>query len=203
MLAAAYDLALMRTGALITPGMSEAELRAVETRYEFTFAREHRLMLSLALPLDPVQEQARPLWPNWRQPDTHLNEQVARPVHGLLGAVRRERLWLDEWPPMPSSTDDAVALAKELLASAPRLVPVRGFVYLPGAEWAVREPLVSVYEEDVYVFDDDLLTWLEQQCRLGAGTHCGQPLHSLALWSAVMQLPARAGLSTTGTAVPG
>ncbi len=84
MLAAAYDLALMRTGALMTPGMSECELQAVEARYGFTFAREHRLMLSVALPLDAVPERPRPLWPNWRQPDKHLDEQVGWPVHGLL-----------------------------------------------------------------------------------------------------------------------
>jgi len=191
MLAAAYDLALMRTGALITPGMSECELQAVEERYGFTFAPQHRLMLSVALPLDAIPERPRSLWPNWRQPDNQLDDHVGWPVDGLLGAVRREHLWLDEWPPVPSSTIDAVALAEEFLASAPRLVPVRGFVYLPGAEWAVREPLVSVHEDDVYVFDDDLLTWLEQDCCWGAATRRCQPLHSLPLWSSVMQLQRR------------
>ncbi len=98
---------------------------------------------------------------------------------------------MDEWPPMPSSTDDAVGLAGSLLAGAPRLVPVHGTVYLPDAEWAVRGPLVSVYEDDVFVFDDELLDWLERDCRRGASRARCQPLNSLPLWSSAMEMPTR------------
>jgi len=39
-------------------------LEAVEDRYGFTFAREHWLMLSIALPVDAVPERSHPVWPN-------------------------------------------------------------------------------------------------------------------------------------------
>jgi len=191
MLAAAYDLALMRSGALITPGLTESELQAVEDRYGFTFAREHRLMLSIALPLDAMPERPRPVWPNWRQPDKYLDQQVVWPVQGVLGAVARGCLWLDDWPAKPSSTKDAIELAELLLERAPRLVPVHGTVYLPDGNWAVRGPLVSVYESDIFVFDDELLDWLERGCRWGAWDVRHEPVMSLPFWSSIVERTAR------------
>ncbi len=187
MLAAAYDLALVRTDAFLEPGLSESELQAVEDRYGFTFAREHRLMLSIALPLDAVPESPRPVWPNWRQPDQYLDQQVAWPVQGVLGAVARGSLWLDDWPPKPSSTKDAVDIARIMLERAPRLVPVHAYMYLPDGDWAVRGPLVSVYESDVFIFNEELLDWLERRCRCSEHDSRGEPVTSLPLWSAIMQ----------------
>lgn len=70
---------MIRRGAHITLGLTESDLEAVEDRYGFTFARQHRLVLSIALPVAAIPERPHPVWPNCREPDKYLHHKVAWP----------------------------------------------------------------------------------------------------------------------------
>jgi len=48
---AALLTALRDSGATLSPALTEAELLRIEASFGFVFAPDHRLMLSLALPL--------------------------------------------------------------------------------------------------------------------------------------------------------
>lgn len=60
----------------VTPGLTGAELRAIEARFRFTFSDDHRDFLAAGLPVGPS-------WPDWRTGDevelaSHLGVQPGR-----------------------------------------------------------------------------------------------------------------------------
>jgi hypothetical protein len=59
----ALRAALERDGGELTTGLTDTEFDAAETRFGFSFAPDHRLMLSSALPVGSD-------WPTWRDLDS-------------------------------------------------------------------------------------------------------------------------------------
>lgn len=59
--AIATAVELLQRGRIeLAPGLSAAEMRAVETRWGFRFAPDHAELLRTVLPVSPH-------WPNWRE----------------------------------------------------------------------------------------------------------------------------------------
>ncbi|MFD9247301.1 hypothetical protein ACFV0D_36340, partial [Streptomyces sp. NPDC059556] len=81
----------------IGPGLSEAELDAVEERFGFRFAADHRVFLAAGLPL------GSPRWPDWRGGDPDdLADRLAGPADGLLFDVEHNGFWHPAWGRRPA-----------------------------------------------------------------------------------------------------
>lgn len=121
----------------IGPGLTEAELNNLESRFSLWLNDDHRDFLSAGLPLGPG-------WPDWRTADeVTLRMHIGRPVRELLHAVREGRLWHRAWGEDPGG-DAALRLASAKLAEEPRVIPVYGPAFLkqgPGepTAWAVQD----------------------------------------------------------------
>lgn len=150
---------LRAAGARLAPGLSADELDAVEARFGFSFAPDHRTFLASALPLG---DDGR--WPDWRGGnETALRDRLAWPVEGLLFDVEHNGLWMPGWPGRPARTDEALALAAEQLAGVPRLVPLYGHRYLPTVPHEAGNPVLSCYQSDIIYYGADLLDWLRRE----------------------------------------
>ncbi|MBP2452778.1 DUF4253 domain-containing protein [Mycolicibacterium lutetiense] len=121
----------------IEPGLTEAELNALESRFSLWLNDDHRDFLSAGLPVGPG-------WPDWRNADeVTLRAHIGRPVRELLQAVRAGGLWHPAWGDRPAG-DAALKLAGAKLAEEPRVVPVYGLAFLkqgPGdpTVWAIQD----------------------------------------------------------------
>lgn len=121
----------------IEPGLTEAELNALESRFSLWLNDDHRDFLAAGLPVGSG-------WPDWRGADeVTLRAHIGRPVRELLHAVREDGLWHPAWGDNPGG-DAALKLASAKLAQEPRVVPVYGVAFLkqgPGdpTVWAVRD----------------------------------------------------------------
>ncbi|OBB33155.1 hypothetical protein A5792_12145 [Mycolicibacterium peregrinum] len=121
----------------IEPGLTEAELAALESRFSLWLNEDHRDFLSAGLPVGDG-------WPDWRNADdVTLRAHIGRPVRELLHAVRTGGLWHPAWGDNPGG-DAALKLASAKLAEEPRVVPVYGVTFLkqgPGdpTVWAVQD----------------------------------------------------------------
>lgn len=121
----------------IEPGLTEAELNTLESRFSLWLNDDHRDFLSAGLPVGDG-------WPDWRNADeVTLRAHIGRPVRELLHAVREGGLWHSAWGDNPGG-DAALKLASAELAQEPRVVPVYGVAFLkqgPGshAVWAVQD----------------------------------------------------------------
>ncbi|WP_345287703.1 hypothetical protein [Streptomyces gulbargensis] len=141
----------------IAPGLTERELDAVEARFGFTFAADHRVFLSAGLPRGPG-------WPDWRDDDPEdLAGRLAGPVEGVLFDVEHAGFWYPAWPSRPAETSEALRVARAELESAPRLVPVYGHRYLPGTAGEHGHPVLSVHQTDIILYGNDLADYVRYE----------------------------------------
>ncbi|MFB8404859.1 hypothetical protein [Streptomyces sp. NPDC055912] len=142
----------------IAPGLGEAELDAVEERFGFRFAADHRVFLAAGLPL------GSPHWPDWRGGDPDdLADRLARPADGLLFDVEHNGFWHPAWGPRPSRVAEALRLARAELTSVPPLVPLYSHRYLPGTPGDWGHPVLSVVQTDIIVYGNDLADYLRHE----------------------------------------
>ncbi|BCJ35987.1 hypothetical protein Athai_34900 [Actinocatenispora thailandica] len=141
----------------LAPGLTEAELAAVEARYGFRFAADHRALLGAALPVGRG-------FPDWRNGDPEeLRDRLGWPVAGVLFDVEHGGFWYPGWGPRPVGTADALAVARGELRAAPPLVPIYSHRYLPGVGGPAGHPVLSMHQTDIVVYGADLARYLRAE----------------------------------------
>ncbi|MFD8598002.1 hypothetical protein ACFV1L_23640 [Kitasatospora sp. NPDC059646] len=164
----------------VAPGLTERELDAVEHRFGFRFAVDHRMFLAAGLPTGPS-------WPDWRHGDPErLRERLARPVEGTLFDVRHNGFWYPRRGPRPQDAAERVRTARAALASVPRLVPLYGHRYLPPAPFGPGHPVLSVHQTDVIEYGHDLADWLDVEFTGGTRRPDGRSVPTVPFWSYVL-----------------
>ena len=135
-------------------GLTDAEIEGVERRFGFRFPPDLRAFLQTALPCGP-------LFPDWRGGDAEeLRLWLDVPADGVLFDVEHNEFWLDTWGPRPSALPDAIALARDLVRAAPRLIPVYGHRMMPDEPHAPGNPVFSVHQTDIILYGADLEGYL-------------------------------------------
>lgn len=180
---AALREALRTSRAHLEDGLSEVELASVESRFGFTFADDHRRMLSLALPLD---DQGR--WPDWRDgAEDALWQRVRWPVEGILFDVEHAGFWMSDWGQRPSRLPVALTVARSVLDSVPPLAPLHGHRYVPTRPTTSGNPVLSCYQTDVIYYGRDLLDWFRHEF-LGEASPVVGPVTQLPFWQRLLDL---------------
>ena len=144
------------------PGLTDAEVRATEERFGFRFPPDLREFLQTALPRGPR-------FPDWRSGDEEvLREWLDAPRQGILFDIEHNGFWLPEWGPVPGSLGEAFRIASELVAAAPRLIPVCGHRMIPDEPHLPGNPVFSVHQTDIIIYGSDLEAYLRHEFHLGA-----------------------------------
>ncbi|MDI2126153.1 hypothetical protein [Yinghuangia seranimata] len=152
----AFDVrALLDAGAVpYGPGLTAAELAAVEDAYGFRFAPDHRELLTGALPLGAG-------WPDWRDGGAaKLKAQLSLPAAGVLFDVEHAAFWPTAWGPRPAQLRHALKSARWHLAKAPTLVPLHANHYLPAAPAGPGHPVLAIRRTEVTVIHGSLSDYL-------------------------------------------
>ena len=141
----------------LRPGLTSSELAAVEQEFGFSFADDHRAFLAAGLPYGRG-------WPDWRDGDRgQLRERLALPVEGVLFDVAENGFWYEGWGPQPAETAEAVTVARRLLMTVPRLVPVHSHRYLPAGRGTSGHPVLSVMQTDILGYGADLAAYIRHE----------------------------------------
>lgn len=77
--------------------------------------------------------------------------------------VEHNGFWLDEWGPRPSSLGQALQVANELVAAAPRLIPVFAHRMMPDEPHLPGNPVLSVHQTDIVHYGFDLADYLRHE----------------------------------------
>jgi hypothetical protein len=154
-------VALMKEhGIDLDVGLTHAEVAATEARFGFRFPPDLRAFLQTALPKGER-------FPNWRSgKETDLRDWLDLPRQGSLFDIEHNGFWLNEWGPRPDSLADAKRTASELVAGAPKLIPIYFHRMMPDEPHLASNPVFSVHQTDIIHYGFDLADYLRNDFHL-------------------------------------
>lgn len=152
-----------------TEGLADAEVAALEMRFGVRFPASHRLFLTSLHATTPARRctafignvlhaTERPGFYHWQRDEDAIHHAMDKVVNGLIVGVEQHGLWLGTWGTRPATAADRSAHIAELVAAAPRLIPMIGHRYV----LADVEPstVLSVHRSDILVYGSDLRGFL-------------------------------------------
>ena len=92
-----------------------------------------------------------------------LRECLEIPLRGVLFDVEHNEFWLEEWGRRPNSLEGALRVAGELVAAAPRLIPVYAHRMMPDEPHMPGNPVFSVHQTDIIHYGFDLADYLRHE----------------------------------------
>jgi hypothetical protein len=152
-----YKEVLVEAGVIFEPALSQTEIRQIEERYKFRFPPDLREFLMFALP-------ASSGFLNWRKAEeAEIIKSLMWPCIGICFDIERNSFWMEEWGERPSTLEDALAIARKAIESAPTLIPINGHRYIPERPDEAGNPVFSVYQTDIIYYGADLADYLENE----------------------------------------
>jgi hypothetical protein len=151
---------LRSVGVQFEDGLTDAEVAAAESRFEFRFPPDLRELLQTALPSGEH-------FPNWRSGSVaRLRRWLDIPRDGVVFDIEEYEFWLDEWGPRPADLRDAVREAERLIAASPKLIPVCMHRMMPDEPHVPGNPVFSVHQTDIIAYGHDLADYLDREFHL-------------------------------------
>jgi hypothetical protein len=148
---------LRSRGIAFDPGLTDTEVAVAEARFGFRFPPDLRAFLQTALPRGRH-------FPDWRAGnEAELCDWLDLPRQGVVFDVERNAFWLEEWGPRPETLADAKRCAEQMVAAAPRLIPVYQHRMMPDAPHLPGNPVFSVHQTDIIVYGTDLRDYLTHE----------------------------------------
>jgi hypothetical protein len=157
-------------------GLTDAEVALTEARFGFRFPPDLRAFLQTALPRGPR-------FPDWRSGDeAALRDWLDMPRQGVLFDVEHNGFWLEEWGPRPGPVEEALRVAGELVAAAPRLIPVYSHRMMPDDPHLAGNPVFSVHQTDIIHYGFDLADYLRNEFGLPSREPWPERVRPIRFW---------------------
>jgi hypothetical protein len=158
------------------PGLTDAETDRVENCFGFRFPPDLREFLQTALPHGPQ-------FPDWRSGDeAALRDWLDLPLRGILFDIEHNGFWLEEWGARPVSLADALKVASELVAAAPRLIPIYSHRMMPDEPHLPGNPVFSVHQTDIICYGVDLEAYLLFEFDLDVPGEASASVRPIRFW---------------------
>ncbi len=160
-------------------GLTDAEITKVEARFAFRFPPDLRAFLQTALPRGAG-------FPDWRSGDeTTLRDWLNHPGEAILFDVEHNGFWLDEWGARPKSTEEALQTVSDLVAHAPRLIPIFIHRMMPDEPHQAGNPVFSVHQTDIIYYGFNLSDYLYHEFDLPGREPWPEKVTSARLWDLI------------------
>ena len=135
-------------------GLTNGEVKVIESRFGFQFPPDLRAFLECGLPVGDR-------FPDWRSgPEDELRSMLELPVDGILFDVEQNGFWLPEWGNRPKSFAEAESTVRQLIKAAPTLIPIWGHRMMPDRPHLAGNPVFSVHQTDIIHYGCDLRDYL-------------------------------------------
>jgi len=157
-------------------GLTDLELEIAEKKFNFRFPPDLRAFLHTALPTGKH-------FPNWRSGDeTEIRERLGWPLHGCLFDVEHSDFWLPEWGKRPEMLSDAFTIVTEMIAEAPKLIPIYSHRFIPEEPSEAGNPIFSVYQMDIIYYGFDLDDYLRHEFDLPGRKEWPAQVRPIKFW---------------------
>jgi hypothetical protein len=111
-----------------------------------------------------------------------LRDWLDLPREGILFDVEHDKFWLEEWGPRPASVADALQMADELVAVAPRLIPIYMHRMIPDEPHLPGNPVFSVHQTDIIQYGFELADYLRHEFGLPGRTPWPEHVRPIRFW---------------------
>lgn len=149
-------------GVVCESGLTDDEISEIETKFNFTFPPDLKLLLQTALPVSGE-------FINWRQGLRDKEEEgiiiskIVWPLNGMLFDLQSNDFWVDSWGIRPDKFEDKVLVAKKYYETYPKLIPIYSHRYIPSDPNSSGNPVFSVYQMDIIYYGYDLATYFSNE----------------------------------------
>ena len=164
------------TALVWTRGYGRAALERAQERFGLTFPPD---LFDLLLDRRPADG------PDWTN-EADIRERLAWPYEGLLFDVEHNVLWWPEWGARPATAEGRAEVLRQVVAAAPRLIPVFGHRYLPETPAVAGNPVFSVWQSDVILYGADLEDWAARE-EYGWDDRPWPPVREIPFWSELVR----------------
>ncbi len=167
---------MQERGTVFDIGLTDAEVAIAEARFSFRFPPDLRAFLQTALPKGER-------FPNWRSDNYGvLQDWIDLPKQGVLFDIEHNGFWLEEWGTRPKSLDDAKRVASELIAVAPKLIPIFIHRMMPDEPHVTGNPVFSVHQTDIIYYGFDLADYLRHDFHLPGREPWPENMRQIRFW---------------------
>lgn len=154
-------------------GLAEEQLAAVERAWALRFPPDYRLFLKLLHAVDlpmtcrrgraaaseaPTLHDA-PSFYNWLTEGDILRDRYDALAAGLQFDVEENGLWRPAWGKRPATAEARAQHVRALVDAAPRLIPVFNHRYLLAEPCRSGNPVFSIVQSDIIIYEADLRTY--------------------------------------------
>jgi hypothetical protein len=111
-----------------------------------------------------------------------LRDWLDLPRDGILFDVEHNGFWLEEWGPRPRTLAEAGYRVNELVAAAPKLIPVYGHRMIPDDPHESGNPVFSVHQTDIIHYGFDLADYLRHGFNLPGREPWADQVRPIRFW---------------------
>ncbi|UFS59065.1 hypothetical protein [Subtercola endophyticus] len=174
---------LRMVGVTVEAGLSESELRRIESTFDFRFGPDHRQLLSRVLPVGKG-------WVGWRSDsDDEVRKRLDRHKDWVLSYVVEDGVWGRTWGERPTSLFEAADIAIRQINLWPALVPLYAHRYMPAEPSESGAPVLSVHGLDTIFYGTNLAKYfltefglMDREAPTDYGEDRKPPWSQLELW---------------------
>lgn len=144
-------------------GLSNQEVKDIESTYDFIFTPDLKEFLMTALPVNND-------FINWRDKSVDninsIKSKFIWPLEGIVFDIEHNNFWFESWGSKPNSLEKAIAICRNEFLKVPKLIPIYSHRYISSEPNEPGNPIISVYQTDIIYYGENLLSYLEVEFNL-------------------------------------
>jgi hypothetical protein len=148
-----YQLFLRRHHTVDRPGWRAHYLGWSET------LQPEKIYLATALVHEPGSTmvlEERSSFYDWIHGANSIRGALENVIDGLIFDVENSVLWPESWDTKPNTAQEREQRVRELVAAAPKLIPVFEHRFLLAEPYGAGNPVLSIHQSDIIVYGVDL-----------------------------------------------
>ncbi len=150
-------------------GLSNQEITEIEQHWQLQFPPDYRLFLKTLHCMNKkiigfdeecmgMKEYDDSTYSNWQTHQKEIEKKYEWIIEGMLFDVQNG-IWRPGWGEEPITAKAQEARVRELVAAAPRIIPIVGNCYLLIEPCQSGNPVLSIQQTDIIVYSPDLYSF--------------------------------------------
>lgn len=159
--------ALEDKGYKIDPGLSDAEVSAVEKAFKAPLPPDLKILLQMGVILS-ASWQRDDAMPEWRNPEQEAKNRKKWIERAFSYDIENNNYWNELFGDKPTNIDEAAKKALDIISTWPVLFPIFSHRFIPSAPHKAGNSVVSIWQAgDSIYYGANLIDYFNKEFDLG------------------------------------